>query len=114
MNSDWDRSFATGNSFARTKTWGFSGTLDWVVSADVMVRSITGYRELTWSSGFDGDNSPINFLHVSNSAEQRQFSQELQLIGSTETLGGKLNYVLGGYYFNEKASANDFVTILDR
>lgn len=111
VSTDWNRSYATGNSFARTKNWGFSGILDWDLSEDVLVRSITGYRELTWSSGFDGDNSPINYLHVSNSAKQKQFSQELQLVGSTESLGGKLNYVLGGYYFNETAAANDFVTI---
>lgn len=111
VNTDWDRSYATGNSFARSKTWGFSGSIDWDLSDDILLRSITGYRELSWASGFDGDNSPVNFLHVSNSAKQHQFSQELQLVGSTDKLGGRLNYVLGAYYFDEKASENGFVTI---
>ncbi len=111
VSRNWNRSYATGNSFARSKTWGLSGALDWTLSPDITLRSITGYREMEWASGFDGDNSPINFLHVSNSAKQHQFSQEFQLVGDTDKLGGKLNYVLGAYYFSEKGSEDGFVTI---
>ena len=113
VSKNWDQSYATGNSFAQSKTWGLSGNLEWDLSSNLTLRSITGYRKVSWGSGFDGDNSPINFLTVSNSADQHQFSQEFQLVGNTEKLGGKLNYVLGAYFFDEKAKEDSYVSIGD-
>lgn len=113
INSDWDVSYATGINFSKTKTWGLSAHLDFELSDNLTVRSITGYRELQWSAGFDADNSPANFFSVSNSAEQSQFSEELQLLGDFDIGSSELNFVLGGYYFKEDASALDYVMIGD-
>lgn len=113
INDDWDTSYATGINFSKTETWGLSGNLEFELTPDLTLRSITGYRELTWSAGFDADNSPMQFFAVSNSADQSQFSQEIQLLGDFDIGSGQLNFVLGGYYFDEKASALDYVMIGD-
>jgi iron complex outermembrane receptor protein len=113
ISSDWDRSYATGINFSETETWGFAGHIDLELSDQLTLRSITGYRELRWAAGFDADNSPANFFSVSNSAEQSQFSQEIQLLGDFAIGRSELNFVLGGYYFDEDASALDHVQIGD-
>jgi iron complex outermembrane receptor protein len=113
INDDWDKSYATGINFSETETWGLAGSIDFEVTNGLTIRSITGYRELKWAAGFDADNSPANFFSVSNSAEQQQFSQELQLLGDFDIGESQLNFVLGGYYFDEEASALDYVMIGD-
>ena len=113
VSSDWDRSYATGINFSKTKSWGLAANIEFELNDALAVRSITGYRELDWAAGFDADNSPANFFSVSNSSKQSQFSQELQLLGDFKIGAGTLNFVLGAYYFDEKASALDHVQIGD-
>src|SRR5690606_39411638 len=52
------------------------------------------------------DALPI--LQTSFTVDQEQWSQELQLTGSA--LDDALNFVVGGYVFNEKGDLRDFVT----
>ena len=104
-----DRSYATGNSFSRLTNWGLGATIDFDLADDITMRSITGYRDLKFAAGIDADNSPMAILHISNAVKQHQFSQELQLVG--KALDGNLNYVLGGYYFNEKAHEDGIANI---
>jgi iron complex outermembrane receptor protein len=111
INSDWDESLATGINFSKTKNWGFSANLAYELSDELTVRSITGYRELSWAAGFDADNSPGNFFSVSNLSDQSQFSQELQLLGDMDIGQTQLSFVLGGFYFEEEAAALDHVNI---
>jgi iron complex outermembrane receptor protein len=113
VSDDWDESYATGINFSETETWGFAGNIDFELMDGLTVRSITGYRELEWAAGFDADNSPANFFSVSNSAQQSQLSQEVQLLGDFDIGNSQLNFVLGGYYFDEEASALDYVMIGD-
>ncbi|MEN7538247.1 TonB-dependent receptor [Aurantiacibacter flavus] len=111
ISSDWDESFATGINFSKTETWGLSANLAYDLSDQITLRSITGYRELSWRSGFDADNSPGSFFTVSNMADQSQFSQELQLLGNFDIGTSQLDLVLGAYYFEEEANALDHVAI---
>jgi iron complex outermembrane recepter protein len=103
-----DRSFATGNNFSRLTNWGLGLTLDYDISANVALKSISSYREGHWLSGIDADGSPLNIFHLSFDQDQLQYSQELQLTGSA--LDKKLNYVLGAYYFKERGTLLDLVT----
>jgi iron complex outermembrane recepter protein len=107
ITNDRDTSYATGNNFSRLKNWGFTLTGELDVSEDAMIKSITGYRKSDWQSGLDGDGSPINMSTYSFNQQQKQFSQELQLVGSA--MDDKLNYVLGGYYFTESGFLADYV-----
>lgn len=106
-----DQSYATGINYSKLRNWGLGGTFDFDVTDGLSIKSITGYRELTWRAGMDLDNSPVKMFEVSTYAHQSQFSQELQMIG--DALERKLKYVLGAYYFKESASTDDHVTFAE-
>ncbi len=111
VTNSLDTSYANGNNYSKLKTYGGSLTLDYDLSDSVAIKSITAYRELHWNVGMDIDGSPLNFLHTSFTMNQKQFSQELQLLGSA--MDKKLNYVLGAYYFKESGDLHDYVTFAE-
>ncbi len=84
----------------RSFSWGIAGTIDWKLSDNLSIRSITSYRKFDSTFAEDNDSSPaqvsLGFEHLFNHA----FSQEIRLSGS---LGGSnfLEYTLGGYYFKQ-------------
>lgn len=109
VSTDPDVSYATGNNFSIIESYGGVGTIDLDLSDTTAVRSITAYRELRFNSGVDLDNSPIQYLETSFSQRQKQFSQELQLLGNL--FDKKLNYVLGAYYFFESGAERGFANV---
>lgn len=104
-------SYATGNNFSREKDYGGNLTLTDEVSKDLTIKSITAYRELNWIAATDLDGSPLEMLNTSFTETQKQFSQEVQLLGTA--LDSKLHYVVGGYYFYESGTIHDYVTFAD-
>jgi iron complex outermembrane receptor protein len=75
----------------------------------VTINSITGYIDTSdaWSLDFSGGfrNSTgaiVAGFYRQSASDQWQFSQELQAQG--EGLDDRLNWILGAYYFKEKAS----------
>ncbi len=102
-----DSSYATGNNYSHLRNWGLTATAEVDLGANATIKSITSFRKSHWISGLDGDGSPINMSTYSFDQKQKQFSEELQLVGSA--LDDKLHYVLGGYYFNESGFLNDYV-----
>jgi iron complex outermembrane recepter protein len=111
VTNDIDTSYANGNNYSKLKTYGGSMILDFDLAENIALKSITGYRELHWNVGMDIDGSPLNFLHTSFTMNQKQFSQELQLLGSA--MDKSLNYVLGAYYFKESGDLHDYVTFAE-
>jgi len=111
LTGDIDKSYANGNNYSKLKSYGGSLTLQYDLSDNIALKSITGYRELHWNVGTDLDGSPLNFLHTSFTTDQWQFSQELQLLGNA--MDKKLNYVLGAYYFKEAGNLHDYVTFAE-
>jgi iron complex outermembrane receptor protein len=109
ITGDIDTSYATGNNYARLENWGLSGTLDYDLSDELLIRSITAYRHIDWGVGMDLDGSPLPILHTSFGMTQKQFSQELQLQGDFDSV----TFVGGAFYFRESGSMNDFVTFSD-
>lgn len=109
LSSDRDKSYATGLNFSKMQSWGIANTLEYDLADTLQLKSITGYRDLEWRSGLDLDGSPVEAIESSFLLQQWQFSQELQLIG--RALDNKLNYVFGGYYFEEKGNTNDYITL---
>lgn len=113
----------------KSKTWGLSAIVQYELSDAVTVKSISGWR------GWDAV-SPTNytgillgpvvdftsptmfsvqrvtpFVSYNQDLRQRQFSQEIQILGKTDTL----SYVAGLYYFNERSAefnSNNFTIIL--
>ncbi|WP_265268602.1 TonB-dependent receptor [Sphingomonas lycopersici] len=111
------------------KTYGTSITTAYEVSKALTFKSITAWRgwDSTEPTNYAGNlkgqvidfTSPTlwsvqrvsPFVAYEQDLKQRQFSEEFQILGKTDTL----SYVLGAYYFNEHASefnTNDFTLVL--
>lgn len=89
---------------------GFTSSIKYKVSADLELRSITAWRTVSdeqWDNSGGAHRTPVwgpnvNFSRYSLATlDQRQFSQELQAVGS---LGDSVEFVFGLYYFNERAN----------
>jgi iron complex outermembrane receptor protein len=104
-----DTTYANGPNYAKYDTEGVGLTGAWVLNDSMTLKSITGYRHITWSIGIDLDGSADhgNLLTVTDKQQQQQFTQEFQLIGTA--FDSRLNYVAGLYYFYENGFVHDWV-----
>lgn len=98
----YDARGGIGGGF-ETVNRGVSATLTWDFGG-VTAKSITAWRKLRRTiDQIDVDGTPYVVLDtLFNEQKQRQFSQELQLLGNG--LDERLEWILGAYYFTEKAS----------
>ncbi|RYD45112.1 MAG: TonB-dependent receptor [Sphingomonadales bacterium] len=108
----------TGTSFVRrqsttpgatyrsdTKDWGVSGELDWDLGLGTLT-SITAYRDYKNAQGQDADFSTLDILRRTDLDRRfRLFTQEVRLQG--EAFDGRLDWLVGGYYANEKLDVDD-------
>lgn len=99
ISSDPFTTFATGPNAATLDAGGVSMAIDWTLSEAVSLKSITAYRKMDGAFGRDGDGSPADYIATDNVQDQKQFSQELQFSGTAAD--GKLNWLVGGFYFDE-------------
>jgi iron complex outermembrane receptor protein len=115
------------------KVYGHALTLEWEASDNLTLRSITGHRRI--NNLQNPDNLPVHETRIITSVltslipmlpagtvldvigpngvasttddtKFRSTSQELQVIGSTGFMAGSLEYVVGGYYYEDKAKLN--------
>ena len=111
FNPGYDRTIyvSPGRSFAgQTKDYGVSGELNWDFGG-ARLTSITAYREYRSGQASDTDYSAVDILYRGDSDETyRQFhtfTQEIRLQG--ETFNGTLDWLIGGFYANEKLTVRD-------
>jgi iron complex outermembrane receptor protein len=104
-----DTTYASGPNFAKFDSAGVGLTLDYQLTDNVSLKSITGYRDILWNIGTNLDGSPGNgsFLNVTDKQHQRQFSEEVQALGTA--FDGRLNWVAGIFYFYEDGYVHDWV-----
>lgn len=100
-----DTTYARGSNYDKLKTWGGSVTVDWTISSDAAIKSISAYRELHSSFGSENAGAPFGAADASFSMNQAQLSQELQLISSA--FDNRLKSVAGLYYFNETGNQTE-------
>lgn len=93
-------SYGTDPSRDENDTWGIGANIDWDINENVTLKSITSYREMDVITDTDIDYSPFPTSVIHDVQDQKQFSQEFQLSGTASD--GKLSWLVGGYYFNEK------------
>ncbi|MCW2391657.1 TonB-dependent receptor [Sphingobium sp. B11D3A] len=96
---------ASGDGRVRFKGWGLSGQIDWEISPNFQLNSITAYREYTSNFSNDNDVSPMAHSLGYGPLTFRFFSQELRLNGK---VNDQINFTLGGYYSDQKSVYTSF------
>ncbi len=81
----------------RVHTFDVNNNTRFDLSDEIAIKNIFGYRETRFNAIFDQDGSAARQLTVGTIHDFRQYSEELQLIGSF----GKLDFLAGLYYFKE-------------
>jgi iron complex outermembrane recepter protein len=109
MTGNIDTTYANGPDFAKNDVEGAAVTASWTLNDQMTLKSITGFRHITWNIGIDLDGSIDNgeFLNVTDKQQQSQWTEELQLVGTA--LDSRLNYVAGLYFFHEDGFVHDWV-----
>ena len=90
------------------EAYGFSGIAELKLSSSFTLKSITAYRRDTTSTSIDFDSLPAQDVDVPAIYKNKQFSQEGQLLYSSDRLNG-----LVGIYYLDAIAFNIFDVILD-
>jgi iron complex outermembrane receptor protein len=85
-------------SLSRRDVGGFSATVEVDVLGGHRLTSISAYRWANNDRLSDGDGTPVVDTINSQVSDQEQFSQEVRLASPT---GGRWDYVLGAYFYNQ-------------
>lgn len=83
------------------KGWGISGQLEWELTPDLQLVSITAYREYDTHFSTDDDLSPLPVSNMQSALDFWFFSQELRLNGSLAD--NAVEYTIGGYYSDQQS-----------
>jgi len=98
-----------GVNYAKTKpAWNVANTTTYKINDSISLKNILGTRGYTADYFEDFDGSALSFLQYGNKQVGKEFSEEFQILGSTEAL----NWILGAYYFKEKVDAYSYTTAL--
>lgn len=95
----------------KVRNWGVSGQADYTMGA-LTLTSITAYRETKLEADQDVDFTSAPLASGANvgQANLNTFTQELRIASDFD---GPLNFLLGGYYFNEVAETHDQIVYGD-
>lgn len=84
-----------------TRMKGAALTLNWIVSQDWSLKSVSSYRSSKTDSNIDFDTLPVAVADVGAIYKDHQFSEELQ---ANYDAGGTVHGVMGLFYFNGSAA----------
>lgn len=87
--------------FSKTKSDGQSLIVDWEASDGLTLRSLSGYRHLNFNAYQDYTEAFGGGFVSDDYITSKQYTQEFQAVGS---IGDRIKYVGGLYYFLEKAT----------
>jgi iron complex outermembrane receptor protein len=83
--------------------WGLNGTIQYALSDALSLTSITAYRATTQNYNLDLTDQPVSLYLLYTDNDTGQFTQEFQLTG--DAFDGRLQFVAGLFYFNERSDA---------
>jgi iron complex outermembrane receptor protein len=86
--------------FTKIGTWDVTNTTSYAISDSITVKNILGYRSVSNHNYEDTDGTPWPVLSIERFDSFTQWSEELQLLGSTD----RLEWIVGAYWFNEEGS----------
>ena len=106
-NPDGDVIFTDVDPVNNIENYGVSGQIDYELGA-VTLTSITAYRETHLSANQDVDFTSAALASGANigDADIDTFTQELRIASDFD---GPLNFLLGGYYFDERVDTSDSI-----
>ncbi len=107
--SDLRSTNATGSFDNSYEGGGASLRVEYELTPDIDIRSISAYRGFEAFSEADQDGQSIDWGFVRYTDEQEQLSQEFNLLGTS--LNDRLEWIVGLYYFTENADANQFIDL---
>ena len=87
---------------------GVSLNLDWQISDNMQLQSITAWRKYHAAFGDDADATPLPLQLLLQSIDHEQWSQELRL---NTTLGELLDLTVGGFWFDQDTNEDARVDI---
>jgi iron complex outermembrane receptor protein len=100
-NNNWDMGpYKNGGTAPVESTFdvtGGSATFNWDLSNRLTLKSISAFRNTSWTGIRDADNTPFTILTTDYTSESTQLSQEFKLNYSSDGVNG----VFGVYYFDE-------------
>ena len=127
INTDFVRAFAPGaNVGLQSETLNTSLRLDYEISDQITLTSLSGYNKRTGTQRTDGDYGPNSFQNVifasfpagpgtrglvnsptdftfESAGQTKDFSQELRLTYDSD----RTHLILGGYYFDQSDDSQD-------
>lgn len=90
-------------AYDNVSAWSLVNTTTAELNDELTLKSILAYREVDTELTGDLDATPLNLLNLGNQTSDLQhYSAELQLQG--DSLGGRLDWVLGAYYYHEEGT----------
>ena len=92
-----------------THSWGVQGTIDWNLTPDLALKSITAYRKYDGEFSQDLDTSPLSLQTLYHHLYHHQFSQELRLSG--KALADRVDWVFGGFHIDGVSTDKGLVNI---
>jgi iron complex outermembrane recepter protein len=114
LDDTFDRkvSITPGRNYtSNVNDWGLSGEVNYDFGGAELT-SITAYRYNKYTRGQDADFNNLDILFRDDDGSSfnrfKTFTQELRLQG--KTFGGRLDWLVGGYYANEKLGVDDNLT----
>ena len=93
---------------SNVRSWGVSGKVDWSITPDLKLTSISAYRSYNGEFIENWAAAPIHVNDNYFKPYHHQFSQELRLNGKIGTVA---EWTVGGYYFDALTELNDYIYI---
>lgn len=88
-----------------TENWGLRMNLDYQISDNWSITSVTGYTDSKYNLDIDNDATPLDAYFILYRSEGKDFSQDFRINYDSDMVKG----LLGVYYGNDEIDTNNIV-----